>query len=128
MTATVPLLGTTLSGKVARAIHRLLGTVVGVGVAFILLLWAPPTWVLILAVAVLQIVTELFVARNYGIAVVAITPMALIMTHLGSPQPLSALASDRVLESLIGAATSVAVLFAIEPFRRDDVGVNESLG
>ncbi len=35
-------------------------------------------------VAVFQVITELFVARNYGIAVACITPFALILSHLAA--------------------------------------------
>jgi hypothetical protein len=65
---------------------------------------------LVLAIAILQVITELFVARNYGIAVVAITPMALILTHLGAPEPLDRLVLDRVVETLLGAAATLLVI------------------
>lgn len=118
VTATVPLIGPNLAARLARGSLRFLGTLVGVGVAFLLLAPRPSVWVLVGAVALLQVVTELFVGRNYGIAVVAITPMALILTTLGTDAPVHQLVADRLIETLIGAAVSMVMLLAIHPLRR----------
>ena len=64
-----------------------------------------------------SIVTELFVGRNYGIAVVAITPLALIIGYLASPTPLVPLLIDRVVETLLGVSVAVVVLLLVRDRR-----------
>ena len=118
VTATVPLVGPNLAARLARGTMRFLGTLIGVGVVWILLITHPTTWLLIAAVAVLQVITELFVTRNYGVAVIAITPMALILTYLGSPGPIEPLIIDRIIETGIGAAVSMLLLLVIHPMRK----------
>lgn len=118
VTATVPLVGATFAAKAARATLRILGTLAGVALSYALIAGHTTTWTLILAIAILQILTELFVARNYGIAVIAITPMALIMTYLGSPQPVEILVTDRIIETVIGAAVTLTLLMATQLTQR----------
>lgn len=118
VTATVPLTGANLAAQVARATLRLAGTLAGVGIAYLLLAGPAPAWALVTAIAILQVFTELFVARNYGIAVIAITPMALILTYLGSPEPVDVLVVDRIVETAIGAVVTVLLLVAVHPLHR----------
>ena len=68
--------------------------------------------------ALLQIVTELVVGRNYGLALLFITPMAMLMGQLAHPQPVGDLLLDRGLETLIGAAVGCLVILGAEPARR----------
>ena len=112
VSATVPLVGSTLAVNAARAFLRVAGTLIGIGIAAIVLAVEPAAWILVLLVAVFQVITELFVARNYGIAVTAITPMAMILVQLGAPQPLNQLLRDRVIETILGVAVSLVVLIA----------------
>jgi hypothetical protein len=116
VTATVPLGGSTLAARTGRAMMRVVGTLVGVLLAYVLLAGDPSPWLLVAAVAVLQVITELFVARHYGIAVVAITPMALILTRLGGGAvTVERLVLDRVAETILGAALALAVLALARP-------------
>jgi hypothetical protein len=50
---------------------------------------------LIAVVVALQAGAELWVGRNYAIALVAVTPLALLMVHLVAPVPASGLLVDR---------------------------------
>lgn len=113
VSATVPLSGITLAAQLGRASLRLAGTILGLGVAFALLAAGPPRWLLVIAVAVLQITTELFVARNYGIAVISLTPLALILGRLAAPGPLPPLLTDRLVETILGVAVAIGALLAI---------------
>ena len=61
----------------------------------------------------LQVVTELVVGRNYGIAMLFITPMALLMGQLGASQGRGALLFDRGVETFIGVVVALA-LIAVE--------------
>jgi uncharacterized membrane protein YccC len=65
---------------------------------------------LVLVVVALQIVTELLVGRNYGLALLFITPMALLMGQLGAAQSTPDLIRDRGVETVIGAVVAVALL------------------
>jgi uncharacterized membrane protein YccC len=64
----------------------------------------------VLGVVALQITTELLAARNYGLALVFITPMALLMSRLGTSQPATNLLFDRGIETVIGAFVAIALL------------------
>lgn len=103
---------------IARAIQRFLGTLAGVISFALLALLAPPGPWLVLTVTVLEFMTELVVAKNYGLALLFITPQALIIStanQAGSPLGIT---GDRILDSLLGAVIALTVLFAGEWLRR----------
>lgn len=97
---------------VTRAIHRTLGTLVGVGVTALVLLADPGPVALILLIAGFQFVAEILVVRHYGAALVAITPLALLMVHVSAPSSSSVavLLQDRVVETALGAAVAVVLV------------------
>ncbi|NHA01453.1 hypothetical protein G5V59_20985 [Nocardioides sp. W3-2-3] len=49
------------------------------------------------------------VTRNYGLALVLITPLALLVTELAHPEPLGDLLGPRFVETAAGAAVGLAV-------------------
>lgn len=111
--ATAPLAVTApVAMRTGRALLRLGGTVAGAAVAYGILASDPPTIVLLIAVAVLQVLIELFVARNYGIAVIAITPIALVMSQVAAPAEAGAMAIDRVVTAGAGVLVTVVLLVA----------------
>ncbi|MDR5690593.1 FUSC family protein [Agromyces indicus] len=122
VSATVPLVGASLTQHFGRAILRVAGTLVGVLIGYVLLMFSPPLWVLAAAVAVLQFLTEMFVERNYGIAVVCITPLALILSYISHPTAPDGLVLDRVLSTLVGIAVAVLLLVAARVFIRRFAG------
>ena len=65
---------------------------------------------IVLVAAALQITTEMLVGRNYGLALVFITPMALLMGQLAVEQPVGPLLVDRLVETVIGTAVALAVV------------------
>ncbi|MEK8228334.1 FUSC family protein [Oerskovia sp. M15] len=83
MGATATLQGTTAQHAVVRALQRALGTVAGALLAWPLLEAHLGFWATATLVVVLQVVTEFVVVRHYGLAMLTITPMALLMTSLG---------------------------------------------
>lgn len=106
--------GAHVTARLIRGLQRLVGTLLGVLVAAGLLsLHLPPLAVIVLAV-VFQAGAEMFVGRNYGIAMIFITPLALLMVELASPTSTDLLLRDRALETVIGvgAGTLVAVVSA----------------
>ena len=72
----------------------------------------PGGLVLILIVVALQCAAELLVGRNYALALVAITPLALLMVHLAAPTPARVLLADRGVETVIGVLIGLAVGYA----------------
>jgi hypothetical protein len=69
-------------------------------------------------VAVLGIVTELVVARNYGLALLFITPMAMLMGQLADPRPIGPLLFDRGVETVIGASIGGLIVLDEQLLRR----------
>ncbi|MBP2413677.1 hypothetical protein JOF48_002476 [Arthrobacter stackebrandtii] len=117
--AAVPLAAETLNGRIRRGIHRAAGTFAGVGVTALVLWPGPGTAALSVAVVLLMHPTELFMQHHYGLALAFFTPLILIMTLLAVPGDPLGLAADRVVETVIGAASGILVAVAVpEPQRR----------
>ncbi|MGN6753441.1 MAG: FUSC family protein [Intrasporangium sp.] len=95
-----------------RALHRLIGTVAGLVVFTLLYAAHPHDYVLIALLAVLQFTIELFVVRNYAVAVALITPLVLLVTT-GPGQDAGGLMWARFLDTLIGVGVGVVVLWTV---------------
>jgi uncharacterized membrane protein YgaE (UPF0421/DUF939 family) len=103
---------------VRRAGHRAIGTAAGIGVAGFVLAVVPGVLPLVVLVVVLQFVVELLVARNYALAVVFITPLALLQGTLATGQldgPVAGLLAGRLVETAIGCALAVAAQAILPP-------------
>lgn len=109
VSAAVPLAARDLGSQVVRGVQRVAGTILGLAVAALLLAAVPSGLALILVVVALQAAAELLVGRNYALALVAITPLALLMVHLAAPSPGSTLLLDRGLETVLGVAVGLAM-------------------
>lgn len=94
--------------QLVRAGHRLTGTVAGVAVAWLIMAVDLPSLVTIAVICALQMCAELFVVRNYGLALVFVTPLALVMLDFAHPQPDLSLLWARILETAIGVAVVIA--------------------
>ena len=99
---------------VIRTVQRVLGTVAGV-ILFALLTWLQPSGLWLVGVlALLQFAIEVVVGRNYGLALIFITPLALtISTVTGTDDPLG-LAGERIRDTLLGALIALVVLWISE--------------
>jgi len=116
--AVVPLVGHTTRHRVRRGAQRIIGTVLGLVVlAGILLLNLEP-WQTVLVMALCQFGAEMFIIRQYLVAQVFVTPLALISTLLVVPASPAILLRDRIIETVIGAAVGVAVVLAPTVWRR----------
>lgn len=115
VSATVPLAGLTVDAQLTRAAHRLVGTLIGVAFALAILLAEPSDVVMIVVVIALQAFAELFVLRNYGLTVVALTPLALVLSHLASPVPIGQLVTDRAVETTIGVLVALGLMVIGRP-------------
>ncbi|MCW2620961.1 MAG: hypothetical protein JWL64_563 [Frankiales bacterium] len=108
--AAAPLSMAGRGNQALRAGHRISGTFVGLAISAPLLLLELDPVPLVLVVVALQFATELLVGRNYGLALLFITPMALLMGQLGRSQPAAGLLLDRGVETTIGALVAIALL------------------
>ncbi|PVE64550.1 FUSC family protein [Microbacterium testaceum] len=110
--------GAHVTARLIRGVQRLVGTLLGVLIAAGLLALHLPPWLVIVVAVVLQAGAELFVGRNYGIAMLFITPLALLMVSLASPVAPEMLLRDRVIETLIGVAVGTVVAIVSAALRR----------
>lgn len=108
--AAAALSGPTMRARMTRGVHRLLGTLIGVALAGVVLTLHPHGLWAVGVIVVMQVGAELFVGRNYALAVLFITPMALMMGQLGHEAPVGPLLKDRFLETCLGCVVSMAVL------------------
>jgi hypothetical protein len=86
-----------------------LGTCAGVAVATAILGLALPPAAIIAVVVILQIGAELFVGRNYALALMFVTPLALLMVELAHHMDATTLLRDRAIETVLGAMTGIAI-------------------
>lgn len=110
--------GAQLNQRVIRGVQRLAGTLIGVVIAAgLMALHLPPLGVIAVAV-LLQVGAELTISRNYGIAMLFITPLALLMIELAAPVDPTTLLVDRTLDTVVGVAVGTAVALASAGIRR----------
>ena len=67
-----------------KQFHRLLGTIIGVGLAGWLLSWHLTGWQVAVAILVMMISIESLIDRHYGLAVIFITPLTIFIAEYGS--------------------------------------------
>lgn len=109
VSAVVPLAARDLLPQLVRGLQRVVGTALGLLTAGLLLALGPDGLVLILVVVALQVAAELLIGRNYALALVAITPLALLMVHLAAPTPTRTLLVDRGVETVVGVTIGILV-------------------
>ncbi|WP_255767666.1 FUSC family protein [Pseudarthrobacter sulfonivorans] len=117
--AAAPIAAADAGGGLVRAVHRILGTYGGVLLTALLLTmqWTPLQLAVLLAA--LQFVGEVFVIRHYSIALVWMTPVALMMTEFVAPKPAGVLVFDRALETTLGAGIAfIVILLTTRGLRR----------
>jgi hypothetical protein len=114
--------GPDATARLVRAGHRVLGTVVGIGLAALLFAGDLPPLGTIAVVVGLQVAAELFVGRNYGLTMVFVTPLALCMVQLAHAVDGGALITDRLAETVIGAA--VGIVFTLVRRSRSSAAVD----
>ncbi len=126
VSAIVPLAPRELGVQLVRGLQRIVGTLVGLALAAALLALDLTGLALILVVVLLQAGAELWVGRNYAVALVAVTPLALPMVHLVAPVPAGDLLLDRGVETVVGAVVGIALAWATRSrgpgHPRDDTG------
>ena len=97
-----------------KAPPRALGALVGV---WLFALIAPIAHIDLLVAAVMILVlntlTEAFIARNYFIAQVFVTPLALLMSQFGGPLPSGELILERSVDTVLGVVAGLLAAFVI---------------
>lgn len=89
-----------------RTLHLMLGTLGGVGVATFLFSFEPGHLALIAIIVVCQAAAEIAVARNYGVALLFFSPLAIGMSNLSRGAPWQPLLVDRLGEAALGTAVA----------------------
>ncbi|RKS68037.1 fusaric acid resistance family protein [Motilibacter peucedani] len=107
-------------GRLTRAWHRFAGTAGGLLVAAPLVLSGPHGWTVVALVGLLQVLAELFVLRHYGVAMLFVTPMAVLMPRLVTTGPAWPLLRDRGVTTAIGVVVGVAAVMAVHDRRAED--------
>ena len=110
LAACAPIAAATTDRAPLRAAHFILGTYAGVLLSALLLQphWSPVQLAVLLTL--LQLAGEIYVIRHYALAMVFLTPVALLMTGFVSTQPVWELTVDRAVETTIGAVVAVVVV------------------
>lgn len=98
-----------------RAVHRFAGTVLGLAFLAVLALLDLHGATLVVAIATLMAGMQMYLSRNYGLAMVFITPLAILLGVLGAPGSLEIVARDRFLETVIGVVAAVGVMWGVWP-------------
>lgn len=123
--ALAPIAAPNTPARVQRAIHRIVGTLGGIGITVFLLAFKPPAWGVALLVIAMQFLAEVFVTRNYSLALLFVTPLALLMSQLAHPSDPWELVTSRAVETVIGALVGLGVVTLLRSAaeRRQDAQV-----
>ncbi|CAM3982524.1 MULTISPECIES: FUSC family protein [Tsukamurella] len=96
-----------------RAMHRTVGTFVGLLVAAALLALDPgPTALALVAIALL-FPTELYMARHYAVAIGFFTPLIMLMTELADPTDPLRMLTYRGVDTIIGVCAGILVALLV---------------
>lgn len=117
-------MGPDLLAGTIRGVHRMIGSILGIGFFALIHLLNPNPWQLLCLLAFTQFMAEIFVVRNYAITVIFTTPLALLMggaTH----GDLGPVVVSRIAETTIATVFAVAALWVI--FRGADSSRHQEL-
>lgn len=105
---------------VIRGMHRVIGTLLGL-LVFVAVVWLDPQgyW-LALTVLLIQAYIELMVVRHYALALLGITPVALLLATAASHISVQDVAIERATDTVVGAAIAMLVLLLSGLFGRRD--------
>jgi uncharacterized membrane protein YccC len=110
----------TTAATLQRTVQRAVGTGLGIGVAAAVLSGGHSPWVLIGAMIVAQLAAELLMPINYGLAMLAVTPLALALVALATPSATGVLVGDRLLDTVIGALAGLVCAVVLRDRRGRD--------
>ncbi|WP_328286421.1 FUSC family protein [Corynebacterium atypicum] len=93
-----------------RGLHRVIGSIAGIGFFAGLHLLGISGWSLLAVLAVCQFFAEIFVVRNYGFCVLFTTPLALLMGG-ALTQPMGTVVLSRTAEIIVAIAFALIALW-----------------
>ncbi|MDI5899224.1 FUSC family protein [Flavobacterium yafengii] len=82
--------GASLKHVWQRSFQRVLGTFIGLGLTWLLLLFKMTPLTICICIMVLQFIIEMLIVRHYGLAVVFITPLTLFLAEAGGAMTVDA--------------------------------------
>ncbi|MDN5716178.1 MAG: FUSC family protein [Janibacter sp.] len=113
--------GGTRSSQLHRAFQRTVGTALGL-LAFTLLLRLDLShWWTVAVVVGLQFVVEMLITRNYALAVVFLTPLALVISEAVTGMDTTMILLDRGIDTVIGVGSAVLVLIVSSRLGRPEL-------
>jgi len=97
--------GLSLRASWNRQVHRILGTGIGLGVTWALLLVLKDGWAIAVAITLLTFLIEMAVVRHYGFATIFITPLTILLAEAPSLSDGTSvgLIQARFIDTLLGA-------------------------
>lgn len=102
--------GASLRAVWNKQVHRIIGTGIGVFLAWGLLTLPLEKWSIALLMMILAFIIESLVVRHYGLAAIFITPLTIFLaeaTQLGHGSP-NAMLEARLLDTVLGAIVGLA--------------------
>jgi hypothetical protein len=88
-----------------RNVHRVIGTLIGMGLAWVILSLSPGVWALTLIIMALSFIIETLITRNYGLAVIFITPLTVIFADATvAASAADALVLSRLIDIVLGCS------------------------
>jgi uncharacterized membrane protein YccC len=116
LTAAAALQASNVTFVLRRLLHRLAGTIAGVGLAGAVFAWHPGVAVVAVVATGAQFIHEIIIRVSYGLAVIFVTVLALSMYDLAvSGAQIGAAVGARVLDTIIGAALVIALRLVLWP-------------
>lgn len=102
--------GMSLRAAWVRQVHRLLGTGIGLLVAWGLLSIPFNHWSLSLTIMALSLIIETTVMRHYGFAVIFVTPMTILLADAATldPNSVAPLIEERFFDTVLGCLVGFA--------------------
>lgn len=92
-----------------RAIHRILGTVIGLGLTWLVLQFPLNIWQVCICIILLQTVVEFLVVRNYGLAAIFISMLTVFLAepNIALTEHSGSLIRARLIDTMIGSAIGI---------------------
>lgn len=108
------MLGSTILSTFHRAIQRSCGTIIGIMIALVIFKLQPQGFMIVIINMCLTAMTELFIAKNYALAAVFITPNALLIAETSTQiHNVSYFAAARITDILIGSVIGLIGTYII---------------
>lgn len=92
-----------------RATQRVSGTLIGLGITWLIASGNPTPLIMVMSITLLQIIVEFLVVRNYGVAVVFITILTIFLSESGKQltQDTNEIFFARMIDIFIGSVIGI---------------------